>query len=507
MIRALTLLLLVLCGCTAREQLKEGKPVVSKPAEKKEVSLSAMANFCAGYYAMAGQEWKLAAEFYERALEGNPKSQRILRYLIACYVQLNEEDKALSYMATLSDINREDFTIHYTLANIHESEGRIDEAITEYERAARSNIKQIDMPLLVNTLYHLAHLYFANNEPAKAVTCLKDIIKLAPPIDLSSFYAEMGMAYIESEEYDKAREALETSKKLNPDLPQTRLYLAIAYDETGQLDTAIVEANNFLQAFPDAWLAHAFLSGLYAKAEDTEQSDLHRKKAIALLQVRVAQGTSNIREDITLARLLVAENEKNAALRVVELAANKSKTDKESTEVHFFLANLYYEANRPEQVERELREVLSINPNSHEASNFLGYFYAERGEDLDEALGLIESALETEPENGAYLDSLGWVYYKQATESDNDERMDLAMEKLMEAVKASPDPEIYKHIGIIYYGLGRWEMARKQWETALEEFQDYEDDPNMTWIKKQLERLDALQPPESELYQEQTITQ
>ncbi len=121
---------------------------------------------------------------------------------------------------------------------------------------------------------------------------------------------------------------------------------------------------------------------------------------------------------------------------------------------------------------------------------------------MDEALKLIEGALEAQPDNGAYLDSLGWVFYKQATDSADDERMDLALEKLMEAVRASPDPEIYKHIGMMYYALGRWEKAREQWEMALEEFQDYEDDPNIEWIERQLQRLDTLQIPEKEAYQE-----
>ncbi len=112
-----------------------------------------------------------------------------------------------------------------------------------------------------------------------------------------------------------------------------------------------------------------------------------------------------------------------------------------------------------------------------------------------------------QPENGAYLDSLGWVYYKQATEYGDDERMDLALEKLIEAVKISPDPEIYKHIGEVYYGLGRWEKAQEQWQTALEEFQEYEDDPNIKWIKEQLKRLETLQMPQYRPHQEGNVVQ
>lgn len=509
-------LLFILCGCAAQGRLKEDKAVQGQPKEakiaaaetvqkKREVSVETAANFCAGYYALVGREWETAVAFLKKAHEGDPESERILRYLIACYIQLNQEDNAVLYMSKLSDLNSRDFDIHYTLANIHEGEGRLDEAITEYERACRSETEKVDKAVLANALYRLAHLYMGKNQPTKAAACLKDIIKLAPPGDISSLYTEIGMAYVEAGEYDKAREELEISKRLNPSLPHTRLYLAIAYDELGELDKAIAEANVFLEASPDEWPAHAFLAGLYVKTGRKEDADLHRGRAISLLQVRVAQGTSSTREHITLARLLIAEDRKNDALRIMELTADKSKTREEAREVHFMLANLYYETNRSGQVEKELREALKVDPDFHEANNFLGYFFAERGEELDEAQQLIEKAIKVEPRNGAYLDSLGWVYYKRATEDENDRRIDMALEKLMEAAEVYPDPETYKHIGDIYYSMGRWEKARKQWEAAVEEFKEYEGDPIIKRINEQLKRLEALQMTEGQMYQAQNL--
>ena len=511
MTRAFVIVLLTLCSCTTQEQLKEDKTVATEtvqpaqPVQKEEVSVETAASFCAGYYAMVGQEWETAATFFKKALEGDPESEKILRYLIACYIQLNQNDNAVLYMTKLSDVDSKDFDVHYTLANIHEGEGRLDEAITEYERACRSQIDNVDKMVLANALYRLAHLYMTKNEPAKAIPCLKDIVKLAPPGDMSGLHTEIGMAYIEAGEYAKAREELETSEKLNPSLPVTRLYLAIAYDELGELDKAIAEANTFLEASPNEWPAHAFLAGLYAKAEKNEDANLHRGKAISLLQVRVAQGDSSTKEHITLARLLMAEDKKNDAVRIMELTANKSKTKEEAREVHFMLANLYYETNHTGQVEKELREALKADPNFHEASNFLGYFFAERGEELDEAQQLVEEALKVQPENGAYLDSLGWVYYKRATEDKTDERMDMALEKLTEAAEVYPDPETYKHIGEIYYSQGRWEKAQEQWGMAVEEFQEYGDHPVIKRINEQLKRLEALQMLEGQLYQEQNL--
>ncbi len=505
---ALILFSLILHGCATQAQPKEDKPVATKATpEWKEVSIETEANFSAGFYAMLGREWEQASEFFEKALEGDPNSERLLRYIITCYLQLNENDKALVYMRRLAEVNTQDFSIHYTLANIHDAEGRPDEAIVEYERACRSDTELVDKALLSNAFYRLAHLYFGKEQPQKGINCLNDIINLDPPIDLSAIRTELGMAYIELGDYDTALQELETSKELNPYLPATRLYLAISYDELEQPDKAIEEAKIFMQATPDEWLGHAFLSGLYAKVENTEDSDKHRVKAISLLQIRVANGVSDTREYITLARLLIAEKKKRAALRIMELAAKNTETTEEARNAHIMLANMYYEANFTSEVEHELREALRIDPDFHEASNFLGYFFAERGEELDEALQLIETALEAQPDNGAYMDSLGWVYYKQATERMDDERLDLAIDKLIEAVNTSPDPEIYKHIGEIYYSLGRWEEAREYWEEAVAEFPEYKDNRDLKWIKMQLEILDTLEVSEGEPLQEDYTVQ
>lgn len=498
-----SLLLFALLGCATQGQLKTQKPPLPEPPRKKEVSTETLANFCAGFYAMTGREWKTAAEYLEKALEGDPNSERILHYLIACYIQLNENDKAMAHMGRLSDLNREDFTIHYTLANIYEEEGRVDDAITEYERATRSDIEQVDKSVLANALYRLAHLYMNKKQPMKAVPCLRDIIELAPPVDIAGIHTEIGMAYFDAGQYDKAREELELSKELNPGLPATRLYLALTYDEMGELDKAIAEAADFLLASKETWLAHAFLADLYARTDKAEDAALHRGKAIAMLRTRIAKGTSNTQEYITLAKLLIAEDKKDKAMRVMESAAEKFKTPEEAKEIHFMLANLYYETNHAKQVEQALREALRIDPDFHEASNFLGYFFAERGVALEEALQLIEDALKAQPKNGAYLDSLGWVYYKQATDDEKDKRMDMALENLLEAVELSPDPEIYKHIGELYYSQGRWEEAREQWERALEEFSEDQDNPHIKWMKEKLERLETLQTLEDRLYREE----
>lgn len=86
---------------------------------------------------------------------------------------------------------------------------------------------------------------------------------------------------------------------------------------------------------------------------------------------------------------------------------------------------------------------------------------ADKGINLDESLNLIEKALKFEPENGYYIDSLGWVYFRLG-------RFDDALRELKRAVALSKDPVIYEHLGDIYYELGMKEEARDQWEKSLQ---------------------------------------
>ncbi len=133
----------------------------------------------------------------------------------------------------------------------------------------------------------------------------------------------------------------------------------------------------------------------------------------------------------------------------------------------------------------------------------------ERGEKLDEAIGLIEKALVSEPENGAYLDSLGWAYYKLAAKG-NSEKMTLALRTLLDASKYAEDPEIMYHIGEVYYCLGRWDEAKDRWDSALnllrEQTQvkppylvrnDTRESKSMKMIQGKLEKLQHLKMIES----------
>ncbi len=131
-------------------------------------------------------------------------------------------------------------------------------------------------------------------------------------------------------------------------------------------------------------------------------------------------------------------------------------------DAHFHLGVYYYELDRFEDADRELRAAFRLNPDHARALNFLGYSLAERKVKLEEALAMIERALEVDEWNGAYLDSLGWVYYQLG-------RYEAAREPLERAARELPrDPTVLEHLGDVCLKLGERESALTAWGLALE---------------------------------------
>lgn len=133
-----------------------------------------------------------------------------------------------------------------------------------------------------------------------------------------------------------------------------------------------------------------------------------------------------------------------------------------NAEAKFELAAAYEQASRPADAERLFREIISANPRHALALNYLGYMLADRGERLDEAVSLVSRALEIEPGNPSYEDSLGWAYFKQG-------RYDLAVGHLEKAAAAaSTSSVIQDHYGDALFALKRYDEAIAAWRRALE---------------------------------------
>ncbi|HEX6900822.1 MAG TPA: tetratricopeptide repeat protein [Thermoanaerobaculia bacterium] len=128
----------------------------------------------------------------------------------------------------------------------------------------------------------------------------------------------------------------------------------------------------------------------------------------------------------------------------------------------FMLGAAYERTKQTDKAITELRRVVKLDPEFHAALNYLGYTMAEANVHLEEALDLVTRAVALDPDNGAYIDSLGWIYYRMG-------RPEAARVELERAVRLEPeDATLQEHLGDVYVALGQKERARQAYERALE---------------------------------------
>ena len=156
----------------------------------------------------------------------------------------------------------------------------------------------------------------------------------------------------------------------------------------------------------------------------------------------------------------------------------------EDAEARLALGAYLERAGRFQEAEVELRSAIRLAPGSAEALNYLGYALADRGERLDDSVSLIRQALALDPHNGAYLDSLGWAYFRQG-------RAEEARQALEQAAREFPrDATVLDHLGDVCQALGDSSSARGFWQRALDA-----EPESVEAIRKKLESSRASAAP------------
>ena len=161
---------------------------------------------------------------------------------------------------------------------------------------------------------------------------------------------------------------------------------------------------------------------------------------------------------------------------------SESKADKEA--VYFLLGAMFEKQKKYAPAEAQFRKVIESNPRSANALNYLGYMFADRGVHLEEADGMIRKALEIDPHNGAYLDSLGWVNYRM-------NKLDEAERNLREAIDVMADPTVYDHLGDVYLKEGKVKDAIAQWQLSLKEWEKPQSDADPAEVAKVTKKLES----------------
>jgi tetratricopeptide (TPR) repeat protein len=149
-------------------------------------------------------------------------------------------------------------------------------------------------------------------------------------------------------------------------------------------------------------------------------------------------------------------------LTTAEIIARAAKDTNRLNDDFFFQLGATYERNHKfKEAETYFRKSLELTPDFPEALNYLGYMWADRGENLKEAHEMIEKAVKLEPKNAAFLDSLGWVLFRLDQPQDALKWIQKAIEHAEE-----PDATLFDHLGDIFAALKKQDQAREAWQKA-----------------------------------------
>ena len=404
------------------------------------------------FYARA-RRWTDSANAYEQALQNSPRS---FDYRVFMASSLLQTDNAAD-VTKARDVLREAVSMRGTderaLYLLSQAERRAGDASNAESTARRLIVQNAKNP----------RGYVALAEALEDQRRYQPIVDaLAPAVSsfsgandngfsMSLLLPHLGFAYQELKQFDKAISTFETARKIAPNDPSVTLYLIQAQ----------MAAKNYANA---ADLAHA------ARATHPNDLRLARMESLALRRSgKVDQGLAILEElarshsddpesVVVLAQGYMDANRAAQAVKVLQDAQTKFPGD---PNLALELGAVFDKQKKYNDAENVLRQLIAKDPNNAIALNYLGYMLAERGERLGESVDYIKRALAIDPDNGSYLDSIGWAYYK-------DGKLDLALDNLKKAAEQlTTNSVVQDHYAEILFKLGRYNDAILAWTRAL----------------------------------------
>ena len=416
-----------------------------------------------------------AISHYERVLmlnPGHPKTRLLLGIL---YAKHEEFDKAIATLHPLTERESSAFLGHYYLGRIYTAANNSEGAEASYRSALRLT------PRSAPVLGELALLYERQQRVDEAVKLYEQILQVNPERPmirrrLAELYAgqdasddgpdlpveqvaadpidtrtKIGLLLYDRGDYERAATEFGLVLAMQPDNHRVRFYLASINEQARAYDLAIEEfrripADNEL--FVDAQRTIASIHQEQGRITDASAGIEHAR-----------QLKPDDEELVNVQALLYREQ--GRFKQAIELMLQLIVAHPEDDRYHFTIGAFYDEDDRPGRCVHHMQRAVELNPENAAALNYLGYTYAEQGIQLDEAERLIRRALAVSPRDGYFIDSLGWVYYRQG-------HYDRAIEQLERAVTlATDDPTIAEHLGDAYDRVGRTNEALRIYNDAL----------------------------------------
>ena len=307
----------------------------------------------------------------------------------------------------------------------------------------------------------IADGFNSNGESNRAAELYLNLLKQLPDVPpiRERLHAKLATIYLRDSDHTNALEQLQAIIRDNPTNPTAYYYLGfLTYSEKRPAEAAeyfrkaLTLNPDFTEAYYDLALAQLAMNkpdealSTLAKAREKSRENFPLEFYTALAYGEQKDYKSSLKHFI--------------AAEVIAKATEPRLLDRD----FFFQVGACYERTGDyARAEEYFEKCLKLAPDWPEALNYLGYMWADRGENLDRAREMLEKAVKAEPKNGAFLDSLAWVLFKQKHFAE-------ALKYALQSVDTTekPDPTLFDHLGDIYAGLGNMEKARDAWRKSLE---------------------------------------
>ena len=453
-----------------------------------------------------------AIDVLKDAIKANPNNAEPYQQLAFIYTRyLKKTDQAIDYANRAITLNPGDIEGYQRLVEIELAAGQERKALDALDRALKIRSSDPNFWLRLGKLY-VAILFKSDSQPKPdELKKTNEIFKKAGENagDDPGILKDVADYYAASQQLKEAIPLYLRVLELQPDDANAREKLATGFILTNQRDKAVEMLEQIIKEHPEKYQPYDLL----AQVLDEEARSLQRDNHIEEAKMKFARVAANYEQSllinpnhagtyVRLAELLLGPLKD--ADRAVKLLIEARRRFPGAAEVVYYLAIAQREAKQNQQavatfeealheaqIEEDdefvnakfyfnygaaaeqaglydkasdlLRKSIALDPeNSAEACNYLGYMWADHNMNLQEAELMIRRALESEPGNASYLDSLGWVEFRKG-------KFDQALGDLLRAAKTAEhdDPVVFEHIGDTYLKLNRSQEALEAWQKAL----------------------------------------
>ena len=425
------------------------------------------------------KENKNAIDAYSKAFDAEPDNLDAERGLAQALLNDNQLSPALKHFEAISTADPQDAQTYLRIAEIERRQGHYEQALTTLKKAKALASDSLEIgfneALIDDSLGHYDEAAQALQQLVKQTTHPDGQYADAEKNNRSIFLDRLANIYREQNKTELAVQTYQLMVAMGGEYAERGYQGQVdAYRDAKQYEKATQVAQQAALAMPKDKSVQLMLAGQLAdtgKAEEgikLAKAQLHGNAGDREVHLALAQMYTRLRrwkdasDEIDAADALSGPTYATAEKLGAPGPVKENQDDK--IYIYFLRGALAERQKHYDSAEEEFRKILTIDANNSMTLNYLGYMLGDRGVKLDDALAMVQKAVQLDPQNGAYLDSLGWVYFKMGQYALAEANLRKASERM------GQDPAVHDHLGELFEKTGRLKMAAAQWEQSLQEY-------------------------------------